>query len=215
MNRIFATIAIGAFVLSACNQKAEVKEEVPTEKKAEKTNVKAADLNSNGIKIAYYNQNTVLQGFDFYVEADSTMAVKKKQYQQKLERAYGIYQEYTIDAQKRMDKGEISGKELPKVQEKIKSLETKIAKMEKEDGAALQEETYQLLNTIGAKITGAAEEYAKENNIEVLFSYQEGGQIAYISDAFNVTDEFTSYLNKRQSELITPELEEQLEETAK
>jgi len=39
--------------------------------------------------------------------------------------------------------------------------------------------------------------------IDLLFFYQKGGQITFINNAYDVTDEFLSYLNKREEELMS------------
>ena len=52
------------------------------------------------------------------------------------------------------------------------------------------------------KISEAGREFSEENGFDLLFFYQKGGQITYISDAMDVTQQFINFLNKREDDLM-------------
>ena len=57
-------------------------------------------------------------------------------------------------------------------------------------------------NSLAIKISEAGKEFAEANDIDMLYGYQKGGQITYISNAFDMTEEFIAFLNKRDKEII-------------
>ena len=219
MNKLIASLAMGALVLASCNSSTSTTEESKAQTPA-KTASEIQVKNSEGLKIAFYVQDSIPSGFNYYREIDSMLQAKQTQYQTKLERMYAKYEQYAAEIQRRDQNNEISSFELPKVQEEIARRQQEIAQIEQNEGRILQQETMNYTNALANKISGAGNEYAKENGIDILFFYQKGGQITYISDAFDVTEDFIAYLNKREKEIISGveesvEEETNAEETAK
>jgi hypothetical protein len=64
-----------------------------------------------------------------------------------------------------------------------------------------------------SKISEAGREFSEQNGLDLLFFYAKGGQITYISDAFDVTEDFIEFLNKREDEIMTG-VEEEIEENS-
>lgn len=209
MNKLIASLAVGAFLFASCNSATPEEETKTPAKTPNDIHVKS----SEGLKIAYYVQDSIPGGFNYYREIDSMLQVKQMKYQSKLERLVGQYEKYAAEIQRRDQNNEISSFELPKVQEEIARRQNEIAQIEQNEGRILQQETMNYTNALANKISGAGNDYAKENGIDILFFYQKGGQITYISDAYDVTADFISYLNKREDEIISG-VEETVEEEA-
>ena len=167
--------------------------------------------NSGGLVIAYYSQDSIATAFNFFREVDSMLQVKEKEYQKNLQSKYENYQRYEADVRRRMDAGEITGYQLEDVQREAMQKQEAIANFERQRGAELQQESFKYQNALMNKISEAGREFSEKNGIDMLFFYQKGGQITYISDAFDVTDDFIHFLNKREEEIISG-VEEEVEE---
>lgn len=211
MNKLIASFAISALALASCNTSAPSNDEGTKAQTPVKSVHELQEKNSDGLKIAFYMQDSIPSGFNYYREIDSMLQAKQAQYQSKLERMYAKYEQYAAEVQRRDQNNEISSFELPKVQEEIQRRQQEIALVEQNEGRVLQQETMNYTNALANKISGAGNEFAKENGIDLLFFYQKGGQITYISDAFDVTTDFIAYLNKREQEIISG-VEESVEE---
>ena len=62
-------------------------------------------------------------------------------------------------------------------------------------------ETLQYQLALMNKISEAGKQFSEKRGIDLLFFFQKGGQITYINNAYDVTEEFIRYLNKREGEL--------------
>lgn len=156
---------------------------------------------SSSIAIAYYLQDSIATQFNFYREIDSMLKEKEIAFQKNLESKIRSYRQYEQDIQKRMDAGEITGYELEDIQNAAMQKQQAIQQFEQQRGGELQQESLQYQTALMNKISEAGREFSDKMDIDLLFFYQKGGQITYISDAFDVTNEFIKFLNKREEEL--------------
>jgi outer membrane protein len=156
---------------------------------------------SSSIAIAYYLQDSIATQFDFYREIDSMLKEKEIAFQKNLESKIRSYRQYEQDIQKRMDAGEITGYELEDIQNAAMQKQQAIQQFEQQRGGELQQESLQYQTALMNKISEAGREFSEKMDIDLLFFYQKGGQITYISDAFDVTNDFIKFLNKREEQL--------------
>ncbi len=172
---------------------------------------KHRDSLQGGLMIAYYHQDSIAKGFNFYREIDSMLKAKERDFERQLRGKYQSYQEYETKIRQRMDAGEITGYQLEDIQQEAMQKQEAIATFERQRGAELQRESLQYQTALMNKISEAGREFSEINDIDLLFFYQKGGQITYISDAFDATSEFLKFLNKREKEIMSG-VEEEMED---
>ena len=165
---------------------------------------------STGVAIAYYIQDSLSKQFNFYREVDSMLKSKEMSFQKELESRIRSYKAYEADIQRRMNNNEITGYQLEDIQKTAAQKQQSISRFEQQRGAELQQESFEYQTALMNKISEAGKEFSKNNDIDILFFYQKGGQITYIANAFDVTNEFVAYLNKREDELMS-DFEEEVE----
>ncbi len=201
IKNVFSLITI-AFVIggltTSCGDK-NAKDDTKSAKTNGETSVKS--VNNGGVRIAYYVQDSVATQFRFYVEIDSMLKAKELDFQSNLESKYRSYQAYEADIQRRIENDEITGYQFEEIQKTALQKQQAIQQFEQQKGMELQRESMQYQIALMNKISQAGEEFSEENNIDILFFYQKGGQITYISNAFDVTESFIEYLNQREDEL--------------
>lgn len=210
MKKFFTVALLGtSLVISSCGDSATSTE---SEKDAGETTAETVEtntpMNPNGFNISFYVQDSIVSGFDHYREVDSILQAKQKAFETKLKGEYARYQQYEAQIQKRMDAGEISAFDMENVQIEAQRRQQKIAQMEQQEGAALQQESMERTTAIMNKIAAGGKEFAKANGIDMLVFYQKGGQITYANDAMNVTTEFINFLNEREKNLLTGDFTE-------
>lgn len=187
-----------ALIISSCNPKQDNSESTDADNNEVVTN---RSKDTSGISIAFYYQDSVATKFRFYKAIDSMLKAKQLNYQKELESKYRAYQAYEADIQKRMDNGEITGYQLDDIRKTAAQKQQSIQVFEQQRGAALQKESMEYQVAIMNKISESGKEFSDKNGIDLLFFYQKGGQITFINDAYDVTDEFIGFLNKREAEL--------------
>lgn len=200
----FLSIAIlglgSTFLISSCNNSTPKTEEVEVSTPVEK---KQMGDGTTGIAMAFYYQDSIATQFGFYKEIDSIMRVKELNFQKELEAKYRAYQTYEADIQKKMANNEITGYQIEEIQQTAMQKQQSIQQFEQQRGTALQNESMEYQRNLMSKIAEAGKEFANKKEIDLLFYYQKGGQITFINNAFDVTDEFISFLNKREDDLMS------------
>lgn len=196
----FALIIVGlTFLITSCNNN-------PTSVDATDDTVSISKRMSNdsvsGVVIAYYIQDSISKGFNFYRKIDSILKSKEKEFEISLRGKYEGYQKFEETVRRKMEAGEITGFQLDELQREAVAKQESIANYERQRGGELQQESMEYTTVLMNKISEAGREFSEENGIDLLFFYQKGGQITYISDAMDVTQQFINYLNKREDELM-------------
>lgn len=210
-NFIKITGAIVLFIaLFSCNESSPEKNNSSKEAKTNTSDIKKT-RNSEGLIIAYYVQDSISTGFNFYREIDSMLRSKERGFERELRGKYENYQRYEDNIRKKMDAGEITGYQLEEIQQEAMQKQERIATFERQRGAELQKESMNYQRALMNKISEAGREFSEEHNLDMLFFYQKGGQITYISNAFDMTEEFISFLNKREDEIMSG-VEEEMED---
>src|SRR5690554_4668253 len=222
MNRFFSIVILGlsaSLLTVSCNNN-QANDATAEPKQTE--NVKSVESQGDkapvsGVNIAYYNQDSIATQFRFYREIDSILREKELNFQKELEAKYRSYQAYEAGIQKKMENNEITGYQIEEIQQTAMQKQQSIQQFEQQRGAALQKESMEYQTALMSKIAEAGKEFSDKKNIDLLFFYQKGGQITFINNAYDVTEEFIQFLNKREDELMSgfqEEVEENLNESA-
>ena len=196
----FVVITLGlTFLITSCNSTPS-----PVEGDDESVTIskKMANDSVSGIVIAYYVQDSISKGFNFYRKMDSILKSKEKEFENALRGKYESYQKFEETVRRKMEANEITGFQLDELQREAVAKQESIANYERQRGGELQQESMEYTTVLMNKISEAGREFSQEKGIDLLFFYQKGGQITYISDAMDVTQQFINYLNKREDDLM-------------
>lgn len=188
--KLILTVSLAA-VLFACGEKS---------KEAENTTPNVPTI-KNGLRIAYYVQDSLKNGFDYYREMDSVTKVKQTRFQSELEKKQRALQKYVADKEKLMQSGQLSAFEVQSVQKEAQRREQALYQYQQTEGVKIETETVEILEVLTKRIEAAGKEYCKKHKIDVLLIHGPGGQINFINEKMNVTEEFIAYLNQHQEEI--------------
>ncbi|MCE3294458.1 MAG: outer rane chaperone Skp (OmpH) [Crocinitomicaceae bacterium] len=185
--------ALLAAAVASCGEKTKEKEnttpDVPTIK--------------NGLKIAYYIQDSLKSQFDYYREQDSVTKVKQTKFQKELERRQRSLQEYILKNDERAKSGQLSNYEIQSIQQEAQRREQELYQYQQTQGTKIEEETVEILDVLTKRIEAAGKKYCEKHNIDLLLIHGAGGQINFINSSMDVTKEFIAYLNEHQAEIET------------
>lgn len=201
-------------LITNCGEQNNKEDEAKADKKENKelkSEVKR-DKNPNGLNIAFYVQDSIGSGFNFYREIDSMLRQKQRNFEGELRGKYESYQRYESEIQKRAEANEITGYEIEGIEQEMMRRQQSIANFERQKGGQIQKEAMDYQTALMNKISEAGKEFSEEHGYDLLFFYQKGGQITYISNAYDVTEEFITYLNERES-FIKTGVEEEISDT--
>lgn len=191
LTKVVAVAALSVLVFS-CGEKTKVEKN---------TTPNVSAVNSNGLKIAFYSQDSLATSFKYYVEMDSLMKGKQLAFQSELQKREKALQNYVATNEQRAKSGSLSGFELQSIQEEAQRKQYSLMQYQETEGGKLERETGELLSVIGKKIEQAAKKYSEEHAIDMLIMHGAGGQFVYLTPKMDVTTEFIEYLNQHQSEI--------------
>lgn len=182
-----ATLLTGACTQKNKDTKPEVKTEVPTIK--------------TGLKIAYYNMDSLKTGYSYYAHIDSSVTAKQLAFQKELQKRQMNLQSYADVNGQKADKGLLSAFEIQKVQEEIQRRQQSLYEYQQVEGDKIDRMSAEQIEVLSNRIHDAAEKYCKEKKIDMLMMQAVGSGITYIDSSMNVTDDFIDYLNQYQKNL--------------
>jgi Skp family chaperone for outer membrane proteins len=185
------TLSVLALLIFSCGGK---------EKQIENTNPNVPII-KNSIKIAFYVQDSLKNGFDYYREMDSTTKVKQTRFQNELEKKQRSLQEYVMKNEKLAQSGQLSAFDLQTAQQEAQRREQSLYQYQQTEGVKLENETVEILEVLTKRIEAAGKEYCKKHKIDLLLIHGAGGQINFVNPSMDVTKEFIAYLNQHQEDI--------------
>lgn len=191
MNKLVLFASIFGFIVLGCSDNKPKPSTTPT---VDKRDMK-------GLKIAYYNSDTLKEQFIFFKEQDSLMTSKQKAFESELQRKQQEFEAFISKNEGMMKQGLLSENEQAALSQKAQAMQKQIMDFQQNQGQALEKEAIDKMTVIGNKVEKFAKEFSQKNKIDVLLIHGKGGQIGYIDTSMDVTKEFVNYLNEKQAEI--------------
>ena len=190
-------IALAGLSLSAAISACSEDKKKPDEQKA--PNVATVDV--NGLKIAFYNSDSLALHYTYLVEQDSLMKIKQKKFEAELMNRDRNLQNLAQQMNTRQQNMTASGAELQQMQNQLARKQQDAQMYQQSEGAKLQNEAAEIQTVIAKKIEEASKLYCKKYNIDILLVHGQGGQFAYIKPSMEVTGSFIQFVNAEQEKL--------------
>lgn len=192
MKKISTLFFIVAFGLTACKDK-KTKEDANTNH--------VPVVKTDGLKIAFYIQDSLKTGYKYYAQLDSSVKVKQLAFQKELQKRQSSLQNYAASNEEKANKGLLSAFDIQKVQEEIQQRQQALYQYQETEGAKLEQETADHLEVLSKRIEDASKKFCQENGIDILMMQGIGSGLTYITEKMDVTKAFIDYLNKYQADL--------------
>ena len=191
MNKLIVFASLVALTLIGCSEKKPAPSTT--------TNVERRDM--KGLKIAYYNSDSLKGKFIFFKEQDSLMNAKQKAFEAEMQRKQSEFEAFITKNEGLMKQGLLSENEQVALSQKAQAMQKQIADYQQNQGQALEKEAIDKMTVIGNKVEKFAKEFSQKNKIDILLIHGKGGQIGFIESNMDVTNEFVNYLNETQAEI--------------
>ena len=172
-----------------------------SEKKELSTTPKVEVRDMKGLKITYYNSDSLKVYFDFLKKEEAIVTKKQKVFQSEVQRRTKEYQSYIIRNNEKLQNGLLSENEQVQIQQNAQRMEGELMQYQQNEGARLENETMKKLEAISKKIESLGKKFCEQNNIDIMLINGPGGQINYINGSMDVTKEFAAFLNQNQAEI--------------
>ncbi|MDO7610845.1 MAG: OmpH family outer membrane protein, partial [Crocinitomicaceae bacterium] len=163
--------------------------------------VNVVSQDSTGFIRAFYYNDSIKTGFEYYRKAEASLTAKQASYQSQIQSKTQKYQNYVTKKQKDIQAGLLSENEMMKVQQKAGEMEQEIVQYQQREGAKLEGDMLKKLEEINKKLEAFGKMFSEKHGIDILMGYSSGQQINYIHPKMNVSGSFIDFLNSEQKKL--------------
>lgn len=195
MKLVIAIVA--ALILASCGSNDGVKNnDIGSTPKVE-----GAVQDMGGMKVAFYNLDSLKTMYTYFREQDSIITVEGMNFQRELERRGANLQSFITKNEANMQKGLLSQDAIMKVQIEVQQRQETIMQYQQNVGGDIEKRGMDIMEVIGNRLQEYGQSFSEENGIDILMVYTKGGQFNYINNSMDVTEKFTNYLNEKQAEI--------------
>ena len=200
-----SSIAFLGLLIGACNTPA-------TE---ESTSGKENEVDISDLKVAYIVTDSVINNFEYFKEKSAEIAEKGNKYQSELtNRAQGFEQEVASfqnsNANMTMNQARAKQEELMTKEKNLMTFRENIMTELSADETKLYNDVYDMIQVY-------LNDYAGNNDLEMILSYTRGGGVWYANKTLDITDDVIAGINEDYKnggdaaaiEEETPETEEE------
>lgn len=153
------------------------------------------------LTIGYYEMDSIATSFSFYVNTQKDLEAKRKSFEGKLKGLQDKYARAAETYQKGMQNQTLTQNNIEALQRKMREAEEESYRLQQTEGMRIEQESMQANEVLTNKIDLYATEFAKKNQLKLMFSKAKGGQLVFADPAFDMTTEFIDFINKRETEL--------------
>jgi Skp family chaperone for outer membrane proteins len=178
--------------IAACSSPAPVKKD---------STPKVPTTRLDGLKIAYYANDSVKKYFDYFKREEATAEKIQKRFETELKKRNKVYEDYIIKKDQEARSGLLSQNEIAMVQQKAQQMQNELMQYQQTEGQRIEEQTMKSLEAINKKVELWGKKYCEKHHIDLLLIQGQGGQINYINKEMDVTKAFINFLNENQSQI--------------
>ncbi len=155
----------------------------------------------DGLKIAYYANDSVKKYFDYFKREEAAAEKNQKRFETELKKRNKVYEDYIIKKDQEARSGLLSQNEIAMVQQKAQQMQNELMQYQQTEGQRIEEQTMKSLEAINKKVELWGKKYCEKHHIDLLLIQGQGGQINYINKEMDVTKAFINFLNENQSQI--------------
>lgn len=195
MNVLSVALISTAFLSASCGDKKGNKTQDDV------SEPKVVVAKDSTIKIGYYHVDSLNEQYALVKDISDEIEVKIKKLSSGFEAEVKTFETWATQMEKKMKDGLLLSSEEKKFMEEFQRRQMALG--EKEQKLSMKVQEMQSENFIKAtnRVNDFVKRYAQENGFDMIFQYQIGGQIIYINEAFDVTKDIISGLNKEYEEI--------------
>jgi Skp family chaperone for outer membrane proteins len=178
--------------IAACSSPAPVKKD---------STPKVPTTRLDGLKIAYYANDSIKKYFDYFKREEATAEKIQKRFETELKKRNKVYEDYIIKKDQEARSGLLSQNEIAMVQQKAQQMQNELMQYQQTEGQRIEQQTMKSLEAINKKVEQWGKKYCEKHHIDLLLIQGQGGQINYINKEMDVTKAFINFLNENQSQI--------------
>lgn len=197
--KLIYTVMIGLSVaagVAACSGE----EKKATEEKAPEV----PTVDPQGLKIAFYNSDSLNAGYSYLKEQDSIIKKRQEKFAKDMEakqrNLQSTYQRLAEAEQKMM----YSAAEMQQKQMEFQRLTQNLENYQRTEGGKIEKDAMEMQTVLQNRLTEFSKKYCEKYKIDMLIMHAPGGQFSYYNPKMDVTDSFIDFVNAEQEKMDKP-----------
>lgn len=187
----FFGLSLGIAVVSCSGGKKETTTKAP----------EVPTVDPQGLKIAFYNSDSLNEGFTYLKEQDALLKKKQEKFQKEAaareNQLRSLYTKMVEGEQKML----YSAQDLKTMGESYKRQEMSLMNFQQTEGAKLQEEAAEMQTVLNNRVQLFAKKYCEKYKLDMLLMHAPGGQFTYYNPKMDVTASFIEFVNEQQKQM--------------
>jgi outer membrane protein len=184
VSTIISSIAFLGLLIGACNTPAT----------DESTSGEESEVDISDLKVAYIVTDSVINNFEYFKEKSAEIAEKGNKYQSELtNRAQGFEKEVasfqSSNANMTMNQARAKQEELMAKEKNLMTFRENIMTELSADETKLYNDVYDMIQVY-------LNDYAANNDLEMILSYTRGGGVWYANKTLDITDDVVAGINE-------------------
>jgi len=155
----------------------------------------------DGIKIGYYNQDTLNEQYKLIEAINKEMEGQLRQMSSGFEAKVKNFESWARGYEDKIKNNMLISSEVQKFQEQFQQRQMELAQEEQNLQLKMQQIQNDNLMKAFNRIEDFTKRYAEENGYDLILQYAKGGQVMYISSAMDITGDILKGLNAEFDEL--------------
>jgi Skp family chaperone for outer membrane proteins len=184
-------LTLGTFTTSCSDDKPKKEVEAPV----------VPTVDPQGLKMAFYESDSLNEKFTYLKQQDSIMKKKQEKFEKEIMgRQRSLEQNYNtlvVNQQKML----MSAADLEKMKMNLERQQMSLQNYQQTEGGKLQEEAIEMQTVLQNKVTEFAKRYCEKYKLDMLIMHAPGGQFTYHNPKMDVTKSFIEFVNAEQAKM--------------
>jgi outer membrane protein len=203
MKRVFILIAIIGFAASCETPQTA---ETPKEKAvADSDTIQKNE--SVGLRVAFIYGDTINENYHFLQDAQEELDKEQKVIEQRINRKLQKAEQRAMELQKQA--ATMTQMQVQEAQLELQNLDIEIQQFQEKLATEFREREIELQEEYTERVNKMLDEYNADGTYDMILNFQPGGNLLWIDDAFDITDEVLEKLNRQYDEDLQAKAQEE------
>ncbi len=189
-------------ILAACS------EERAVEEANDKPSLEAdtTEINLPGLKIAFIYGDTINKNYSFLIDAEEELQKEQKVIEDRINRKLRKAEKRAMELQQQA--ATMTQIQVQEAQLELQNLDIEIQQFQEKLASEFRKREIELQQEYTERINEMLEEYNSDDTYDMILNFQQGGNLLWINDAYDITSEVLQKLNEEYERDINADMEE-------
>lgn len=173
-------------------------------KETKEVEVKAPEVptvDPKGLKIAFYNADSLNAGFTYLKEQEAVMNKKQQNFENEMIRRQKNLEKRYNDLVEADQKQLYTAADMMAKKAELEKLSMSFQNYQQTEGEKIQKEAMEIRTVLHNRVDEFAKKYCEKYKLDMLMMYTPGGQVTYYNPKMDVTKSFIQFVNAEHAKM--------------